>query len=184
MHWIEGALALPLPPRRAWLQAFGLVSGVSAGLLLGLALGLLLSVRWAAAAVALGLLVAGLGLVRPQAAAPAYRAWARLSGLYQGALRVLLKWLAFQVLRAARGPAPRRLALARSEAAASLWVPRRPATEAPPEEPQGAGWIRRYLAWAHGARRWALALLPFLIALAAVDDEIGPDLPSDNYTLY
>jgi hypothetical protein len=178
-------LTLPAPPRRAHLAAFAGALGLVGGVALGALLGVAASPAWAALGPGLGTVLAAVGVLRPRAVAPLYAAWSGLEARYRRVARLAVKAAAFLPLVAMGPGGDARLGLAAPEPARSLWLPRTPDADAPGVGAARGGLVRSYAGWAaRGGRWWTLALLPFLVLLAAIDADTEPTLPTQTYTLF
>jgi hypothetical protein len=175
-------LLLPSPPRRSHLRAFVLALGLAGGLaLVGLlALGL---TRWGLGlGMGLCLATASVGLAWPNLFRSPYYAWNRLSGHYLRGVRWSIKTLCFLILVILhqRVGSPLRL-----DTGPPQWTARAPSDTFSVAEVGQPDWRAAYVAWARGTGKWwALSLLPFLMVLAALDQELEPVLPSQTYTLF
>jgi len=185
---------LPVPPRRIELRAFGLtvaaVIGVVALLLVlrvGQGSAWSIVVGLAAALVALG------AWLRPRSLNLPYRLWTglgrfatRLARFYVLALVFAVLWLVGRSgsrVRSAPGPGSQ----------ASGWMKRPegglPAYGSLASAAAGVGegktWASNVLAWSRRTENgWAMALLPLLVLLAALDPRGRRSLGGSTYTLY
>jgi hypothetical protein len=174
---------LPMPPRRATLRAFGMVTGFLT-VLLGL-VALLALPSWVAwAAFSAGAFPVGLGALAPNHLGRPYLAWNRLGRAYFRVaraivLRIVHASLFIPIRRSSSDP---RIT---SELTNSMWMAR--AAEDGTlvgTHPRGADWLRSYSAWAVRTKPWALALVPFLLVLRAMGTEDLAPPPPNIYTLY
>lgn len=184
-------LTLPRQPRRARVRAFSLVIGAAGG---GLAAPAAAVVGWppapTAAAATMGLLLLALG--QPRLARLAYRAWARATHAYARLAAEALVSLWYPLVFGAVRLGGSALELRRGDLVRSRWRPRRTigsdAYESLDERParDRGGWLRRYLAWAwRSGHAWAVAVLPLLLLLAALESGAEPeDVPAGIYTLF
>lgn len=179
--------------RRAWLRSFWTVQSALAGVVCGLAAQLA-----GGPGVPIGLAAAlGLALpgwLRPHATAGAYRAWNRLAARIAAAARLYVSRVCLLAFFPIVGLLGSSMQMQPAGAQVSGWTGRprprtfsfRAAADLPEQAREDPGWLRGYLAWArHGDRLWSLALLPFLVVLAVVEEDVATDLPDhDVYTLF
>jgi len=183
-------LVLPHQGQRAWVRAFWLAMAFWAGLVVGLVMPG--SPGWCAlTAVVAVVLVGCVPLARPREARWLYRLWVRASRLYARLARFALLTLCYGIVLVA-GAAGSALRLRRPMHGESLWEARRTLpTDAYRSQYEGAGssavghrW-RAILAWAaQSGNAWALALVPFLLVVAALDMDEGAPYPVGIYTLF
>lgn len=189
-------ILLPNSPSRGAIRGFWLIISASAGATAAVLLAVAGVAQWALSGMAVAAVLAVPGLVRPMRVRLAYRAWNRAArGYAAGASRIVAAVCFFTVVLAAgRGAGPVRFA--RAAPAGSMWVPRgtQPASAYASQDGRDAidqdndRWLSTVRTWAGGTgNRWAVALVPFLYALHALDTDAGrgqDDLPADVYTLY
>ncbi len=186
-------MILPSPPRRAWLMSFSFVISLSTGFLLAAVTALLGSRPWFLVGMIFAMLLAAVGLIRPEMARTSYRVWNVLARFYCRGAGLLLKGICFYGIFVPAGWAGSSLLLTRPTAFRSLWMPRQtldPTTytsqyDALDEGCSRRGWITSLLFWASRSRNiWALFVLPFLILLSALQDDEESTFPSGIYTLF
>jgi hypothetical protein len=155
---------------------------------------LLISPRWFACGAVLALVMAVPGLLRPQIVSLPYRTWNKLA---QGFVRVARLWVTgvcFYVIFVTVGLTGSYARLAQPTSNESLWVARGthastaydPKHDGMLQEFAQKGWIRAYFAWARqSGNLWAVCLLPFLILLAALENDRNQNPVAGNiYTLF
>jgi len=188
-------ITLPrFPPPRAWLQSFWIVISLAGGAIVSILCALIVSPRWSASGAVFAVLMAVPGILRPQIASRPYRSWNRLA---RGFIRVARFWVSgvcFYLICATVGLAGSQVRLAKPTANESLWVSRRPSLhtasgdthDGTPQRFSQQGWIRAYVAWARqSGNLWAVCLLPFLMILAALDNnETQNRVAANVYTLF
>jgi hypothetical protein len=178
-------------------MSFWLVISISIGALFGILLALRVSPAWLAFGVILTSTLVLPGLLRPQLALLAYRAWNKLARYLVRVLRLLLMGLCFYtVFLAVRCRKRRRssLKLASSTPNESMWVSRgtlRPESYASPYlaetgHSSRSGWIANFISSiTNSGEFWAFSLLPFLILLSVLQtDDEQTNFPTNIYTLF
>jgi hypothetical protein len=190
----DALLTLPPAPRRIWLMSFSIVAGLVLGTAAGALLAFVMAPRYFGAGMVAGLALALPGILRPDAAAPLYRAWNAVTRFYGRSASLLLRALCYYTIFVAVGWTGSSLALSRPASAESLWQVRtgpagrryRQQYEARIAAAAGASWIKTYLSWAwESGNIWTVTLVPFLTLLSWIEPEHRePDVPVFNYTLY
>jgi hypothetical protein len=192
--------------RRAWVRAFALI--VALWILVGGALAVAIFAGdhwrgWAAFTAAVSVLLATVGLARPQVLVPVYRLWARTARAYARVARLVLFALCYAVITVV-GTGGAALRLRRPAPGDSLWTARETqprSTYRSPFEGTGPSWTgrpwRALAAWAlrrpfvddgeaHGARvnAWAVTLIPFIVLVSFFDTDENVPHPAGIYTLF
>ncbi|HXG03772.1 MAG TPA: hypothetical protein VNO23_10210 [Candidatus Binatia bacterium] len=190
-------LVLPRPPRRAWVRAFWIVVSVMVGGLVAVLAALLTLpaplARFGPGPVGAGaaLVVLLAGLLMPRLAVLGYRAWSKATRRYARFAGEALIAVWYPVLFGAVGLGGSALLRRRPEPGQTLWrahstldadtyrsLDERPAVDT-------GGWLGRYARWAVRSRHlWALALVPLLALLAALETEEPEEAPAGIYTLF
>jgi hypothetical protein len=188
-------ITLPrFPPRRAWLRSFWIAISLVSGLMVSILCALLISPHWFASGAAFAVAVAVPGLLQPQIASLPYRAWNKLARAFVRVARFWVTGVCFYIICVTVGLSGSHARLAQPTSNESLWVARRISTsttynhkyDGASQEFAQKGWIRAYFAWAVGSGNfWAVCLLPFLMLLAALenDDNRSP-VAANIYTLF
>jgi hypothetical protein len=184
------SFVLPYYPRQAVLKSFWLIFALSFGTGFGVILAALKSPLWLGAGLLIGLIVAALGLVRPQAVRRPYRIWNAAGRRYAAGARFVLNGICFYLVILATGAT---LKLGRQPTSQSLWEPRAAMPRSSYFDQHnaaicnGASQSRgpAFLSWALSSGNWwALALVPTLMLLTLLDpDEKAGESPN-LYTLY
>ena len=186
-------IILPSHPRRAWLTSFWVVLCALAGAGVGALLSICVGPRWFAGGIALAVILALPGVLRPGAVAVVYDLWNRLAHIVARVVRLVITAVCFFGIFVVVGRAGSSLRLTRPTSPGSLWVPRGTTAESRflhPHEITGhqrppAGWVRTYVAWAVRSRHWwALTLLPFLWLRNYFAHETDRIFPANIYTLF
>jgi hypothetical protein len=170
--------------RRAWLRAFWLVQSATASLLLWAALAA--ASRPGAGALVVFALLAAPGLVWPHAMAKPYRAYnfavRRFAELSSSVVTRVCLWGIFPAV----GMVGSQMKMKPDEAAGFGWAPREAPAGGSAPELQNSDWLASFLAWSgRNDNRWSLALLPFLLLLALLEEDPEEEtLEHDVYTLY
>jgi hypothetical protein len=186
-----------MPPyhcRRAWLRSFWLIaSGV-----VGIVCGFILAAAGGAHAPGAGALVAAAmavpGLIWPQAASVPFRAWNRLAGAFAAAARLYVTRVCLYTIFPAVGLLGSSMKMDSRDVVESGWTRRRHAgtiafrspADLDSQAAQERNWFRTYLSWAaRSENRWSFGLVPFLMLLALVEEDVATSRPEhDIYTLY
>ena len=181
-------MRLPPNPTLTWLLSFWCTANVVLALLVAFPAALI----WSPAASASMLVAVGLvgafGLLRPEAAATAYRGWNGLATKYSTLARACILRVSFLVLTSA-SPMRRGARWPRPVPAHSSWEPKRSSGVDTYERANGSpatpAWIARYVSWSRRSDNlWSLCLLPFVILLLALETKDDGSLPERLYTLY
>lgn len=189
-------MTVMLPPeiytRRAWLIGFWSVISVGCGMLAGI---LLMSLPWPqrlAAGGAIALTVAVPGILRPQIAALPMRAWNTVAVSFARGAVFWLTAVCFYVIFGIVGRLGSFL-WPRHPAVNSLWTPWASSGYGDGDRrggiliiPAGEGWAAGFARWVkQSGNVWAWVLLPFLLALSALETAREVEAPPRGiYTLY
>jgi hypothetical protein len=134
------------------------------------------------------------GLLRPRSTAKAFRAWNKLAMLFAAAARVYVARVCLYTVFAAVGLLGSNMEMELPHSPASGWTRRQAprtmnylsSSDLGPPDRRKRGWLRAYVAWAGQSRNlWALGLIPFLLLLALLEEDVGTSPPAHGiYTLY
>jgi len=179
------------PPRRAYLRAFSLVQSAYIGVLVTILAAAVGMRRFILPGIIVGLLMALSGLVWPQAMASFYGSWTRWAGNYGRWAKGLLVRICYYFVLT---PVARAGATTGDERnRKSMWTPRStlsPLTYGSQYDLPFPGSNRSrtaayYPGWAYkSSNLWALGLLPFLVMIAALDEESKERYSGHIYTLF
>jgi hypothetical protein len=185
---------LPVPPRRLELRAFGLtVAAVFGTVALVAALGAGDLTPGSAVIGLVGLLFALGAWAWPRSLNLPYRLWADVARFATRLARFYVLGLVFAGLWLVGRAGSRIRQSPGSEEQTSGWVPRDPdlkpayasQASAAPGVGEGKTWASTVLAWSGRTENgWAMALLPLLGLLAALDPKGRRSLGGSTYTLY
>lgn len=179
------------PPRRGYLRAFSLVQSAYSGVLVTVLAGAVGMRRHILLGIIVGFLMALSGLVWPQATAGFYRSWTRWAGNYGRWARGLLVRICYYFVLTPVASAGSTIKSDRKRN--STWTPRStlsPLTYGSQYDRLFPGcnssWIAAYYpGWAYKSTNlWALGLLPFLVVIAALDEEGKERYSGHIYTLF
>jgi hypothetical protein len=181
-------ILLPPNPQRAWLRSFWAAGCLVGAMLVG-TLACLYGAKWLSLAAVIVILFTA-GTIAPHWLVRPYRAWNKLARLYARYAERLVLRIAFTTVCVPAGWAAPRIQVRRPASEGSLWLARQKQTSI--DQARGKNdkptetWVARYLAWARQSREiWRLALLPFLIVLAALHStEQESTVPENIYTLF
>ena len=184
-------ILLPPTPQRVWLRSFWAAGCLVGAMLVG-TLACLYGATWLSLAAVIVILFAA-GMIAPHWLVWLYRAWNKLARLYARYAERLVLRIAFTTVCVPAGWAGSRIQVRRPPSEGSLWLARKKQTSIDrSSQAQGKKdkptetWVARYIAWARQSREiWRLALLPFLIVLAALhSSEQESTVPENIYTLF
>ena len=186
----ELSLVLPGSPRRAVVQAFGLMLAAWTAIVAGMLPPLTVGPRIAAALLAAAIVLVFFRLCPAQAQA-VYGLWVRASRLYAKIARQIVLILCHAVITAV-GLAGTSLTLERPAPGRSLWQARQSlpvAAYTSQFEAAGPAWAHRpwraLFDWAVRSRNvWLVLLVPFLILVSVLDTEEQRRYPAGIYTLF
>ena len=186
--------SLPVRPHPVWLKSFWLVISLGSGLLVGVFLSLLVSPPWLALGVAIALVSALPGLLRPETVSIFYRKWNTLTHWFTRVARAWIALVYFLVVFTVVGRVGSTLKLVRPIGISSMWVPLETDAEnensrfrgVTVEHSPDSGWVSAFLPWAaRPGNWWCFSLLPFLVLLSALESEREQStVPTSIYTLY
>lgn len=134
-----------------------------------------------------------LGLAQPMAMNRVYRHWNSSARFFARGARWLLMAICFYIILAAVGRTGSTLKLSRTAVDGSLWTPKKPLSPgafrhefaAISENSGGESWLGNFHLWAKESKQiWAVALIPFLAMLAAVEVYNDRRFPTGVYTLF
>lgn len=186
-------LYLPLPANTVRLKSFWLVQSLLIGLVAGYLLSIPFSLSWFTYGVVTAFCLAIPGLFQPELALIPYRGFNKLAGLFARYANELLLRLCFFTLYIAAGNNSSFLKLQHNEFE-SMWVDKRQRAISDCGMQHGVSvmelphrhWFSTFIRWAISSGNWWMCcLLPFLILIAAFEeDQVTPDIPDNIYTLY
>mgnify|MGYP001340470439 CR=1 FL=1 len=183
-------ITLPARPDRNWLRSFSVAFALGAGLVT-IALAQVLGTRQPLRlAVAVTLVIAVPGLLRPLLMYKIYRGWNRLARGYARVARHLLLRVCYYTVFALVARAGSALRVERPAPGTSLWTPRStlpPATYTSQDASPAASkdGLAGVLLWSiRSGQLWAIFLVPFLALLRMLEAEAKGGPPADIYTLY